>query len=266
MSFGRVLGAYLAETGYEVLRLSRAPIFVIPVLLLPVLLFLLFGVVIAGSMDPSMQPAASASSSPWARFGLNMASIMFVSLATMAVVMPALFGVGQTIAIERDQGLLKLKRAQPVPTGAYLIAKVLTQLVFASIAACTIAITALLASRLTFSAAQVWTIVGVLVAGNIPFCAMGLFIGTRASGAAAPGFMHLVFFPMMYLSGMFFPLPPALARWAVVWPTFHVTQLAYAAAGVKQFVFMPPSMSAGVLVGVTVILGGLALRKLARTG
>jgi ABC-2 type transport system permease protein len=184
----------------------------------------------------------------------------------MAVVMPALFGVGQLIAVERDQGLLRLKRAQPVPTGAYLLAKVLMQLIFAGIAASSIAVTALLASKVTFSTAQIWSVVGVLVAGNIPFCALGLFIGTRVSAGAAPGFTNLLFFPMMYLSGMFFPLPPSLAPWAVIWPTFHLTQLAYAAAGVKKLAIMPPLISLGVLVGITVIFGGLAVRRLARTG
>lgn len=180
--------------------------------------------------------------------------------------MPALFGIGSLLAVERDQGMLKLKRAQPVPAGAYLISKVLMQLVFATAAASVIAATALLVGKIAYCAAQVWIMVAVLVAGTVPFCALGLFIGTHVSGAAAPGLTHLVFFPMTYLSGLFFPLPPTLASWAVIWPAFHVTQLVYAAAGVKQLVFFPPLMSLAVLAGVTVIFGGLALHRLARTG
>ena len=32
--------------------------------------------------------------------------------------MPALFGIGVTLALERDMGLLRLKRAQPAPPAA----------------------------------------------------------------------------------------------------------------------------------------------------
>jgi ABC-2 type transport system permease protein len=266
MPLGRVLSAYLAETWFEVLRMSRAPLFVIPFLMLPILLYVLFGVVIAGAI-PSTPPAGAAPpAGPWADFGRNLATFLFVGIATMAVVGPALFGVGTSLAIERDQGLLRLKRAQPVPSGAYLIAKVVMQLIFATVAAGALALIAVFFTKITFTPVQVLSIVAVLVAATVPMCALGLFIGTHASGTSAPGLTHLVYFPMLYLSGLFFPLPPVLAKWAVIWPVFHITQLAYAAAGVRQLVFVPPLMSLGVLVGVTVILGGLALRRLARSG
>jgi ABC-2 type transport system permease protein len=42
--------------------------------------------------------------------------------------------------------------------------------------------------------------------------------------------------------------------------------VALGCAGVSEFSFMPPAISAAVLVGVTVIFGGLAIRRLARLG
>jgi ABC-2 type transport system permease protein len=260
-----VLRAYLLEIRFELQRMSRAPIFMIPFVVLPIFLYLLFGVVIGGTV-PAPSPAANVPADSWASFGRFLSTFMFVGIATMAVVGPALFGVGTALAIERDQGLLRLKRAQPAPAGSYLLAKIVMQLVFAILSAGAVAVTALLAGKIAFSATQVWAMVAVLTAGSVPFCAMGLFIGTHASAAAAPGLTHLLYFPMLYLSGLFFPLPPILQAWAVIWPTFHLTQLAYAAAGVKQLAFMPPLASIGVLVGVTVICGGLALRRLARIG
>jgi ABC-2 type transport system permease protein len=261
----RVLRAYLIEIRLELQRMTRAPIFMIPFVVLPIFLYVLFGVVIGGAV-PAPAPGAHVPASDWANFGKFLSTFMFVGIATMAVAGPALFGVGTALAIERDQGLLRLKRAQPVPAGSYLLAKIVMQLVFATLSASAVALTALLAGKITFSAGQVWTMVAVLTAGSVPFCALGLFIGTHASATAAPGLTHLLYFPMLYLSGLFFPLPPILQPWAVVWPTFHLTQLAYAAAGVKQLTFMPPLASVGMLAGVTVIFGGLALRRLARIG
>lgn len=78
MSPERVLRAYLAETWYEVRRMSRAPIFLIPILVLPILLFLLFGVVIGGSMGSGMPSSASAPASQWASFAINMANMQLM--------------------------------------------------------------------------------------------------------------------------------------------------------------------------------------------
>ena len=49
--------------------------------------------------------------------------------------------------MERDQGLLKLKRAQPVPAGAHLFAKMAMSMVFAALAAGSVAIAAVMAGR-----------------------------------------------------------------------------------------------------------------------
>jgi hypothetical protein len=57
-----------------------------------------------------------------------------------------------------------------------------------------------------------------------------------------------------------------MERWMVIWPAFHLNQLALGLAGVEQFSFVSPAIAGGVLVGVTVLFGGLAIRRLARVG
>jgi ABC-2 type transport system permease protein len=249
----RVLRAYLTEIRFELLRMTRAPVFVIPMVLLPFALYLLFGVVIAGaSPDAGAHP--------------EIGNFLFIGFATFAVIGPALFGVGCGIAVERDQGLLRLKRAMPTPAGGYLLAKVAMAAIFGALAAGSVGLTALLAGKTTLSAAQIATIVAVLVAGTLPFAALGLFIGTRVSGTASPGVMHVVYLPMVYLSGLFFPLPKALQSWSVIWPTLHLNRLAMAAAHLPLHGSPDPRLSALVLIAVTLVFGGLALRRLARSG
>ena len=254
MQLTRIMRAYLVEAKFDFLNALRAPIFVIPFLVLPVALFLLFGVVMTPEHAPEPAKAAEA--------GI----FLLAAFSSFAILGPSLFGVGCPIAVERDAGLLRLKRALPAPPGSYLIAKVLMQLAFATIGVTAVAIMALLTGKLTMSLSQVCIYDAVLVVGTIPFCAIGLFIGTHSSGTAAPGLTNLIFFPMMYLSGMFFPLPKFLQPWAIIWPTFHLNQVAFAAAGITQFRFFDPLMSLAALIGVTVLFGGLALRRLARVG
>lgn len=257
MGTTRLIRAYLMEAKLEFTRMARAPIFVVPFLLLPVLLYALFGIAMGTPESGAHLSAAAAA---------NVTNFMFAGFATFAVLGPALFGVGCPIALERDQGLLSLKRALPAPPGAYLVGKVLMQLAFAALAAGLLAAAALLGGKLALSAGQVWTLIGVLVAGTIPFCAIGLFVGTHVSGAAAPGITNLLYFPMLYLSGLFFPLPKVLARWAPIWPTFHLNRLALAASGATHLAPADRWMSIAILLAITGLFGAIALRKLARRG
>ena len=127
-------------------------------------------------------------------------------------------------------------------------------------------VAAKLAGKISFTAPQLLVLSATLMVGALPFCALGLFIGAHLSGGAAPGFTNLLYLPMLWLSGLFFPLPAFLQKWVVIWPAFHLQQLAVAAAGVGKYQFMPPQISAAVLLAVMVIFGGLAMRRLARVG
>jgi len=251
MSNGRFLRAYLIEAKYEFLAALRAPAFAVPFLILPAAVYLFFGVLIAGSSKDAPP---------------HIADFLLSGFAVFAVLGPALFGCGVGLALERESGLLRLKRAQPAPTGAHLVAKMLMAMAFAAIAAGSVLIAAVFAGKIGLSATQLLIMSVVFVAGSIPFSAIGLFIATHTSGNAAPGFANLVYFPMLYLSGLFIPLPKTLQHWTVIWPTFHLDQLALAAAGVKQYSFVNPLISAAVLLATTVVFGGLAIRQLQRKG
>ncbi len=251
MPLGRVLRAYLNEARYQFIQALRAPAFALPFLLLPVPLYLFFGVVMTGS-------------SPEVLAHPELANYIFSGWCCMAVMGPAIFGIGVGISMERDANLLKLKRALPLPPGSYLVAKMLMSIAFAALAVGTVTLTALVAGKLTLSAGALLAMAGVLVFGAVPFCAIGLFIGAFSSGNASPAFANLVYLPGMWLSGMFFPLPKVMQPWEAIWPAYHLDQTALAAAG------MPVEHSAfvtgGVLVCITVLFGGLAIRRLARSG
>lgn len=246
----RLLRAYCIEAGFETLAALRTVGFVIPFLVLPVAIYLLFGVLIAGNAG---------------EYGPGLANYLFSGFSVLAVIMPGIFSC-TIFATERQGQLLKLKRALPLPPAAIIMAKVAMVLVIAAIAITLVAMAALLAGQLTISISQVMIICAVLIVGAIPFCAIGLLIGTLVSGSAAPAWGNLVFLPMMWLSGLFIPLPEFLQSWVIIWPSFHLNQLALGLAGVDQFVYIPWAMAAAVLLGITVLCGGMAIRRLARIG
>ena len=251
MPIRRVLGAYLNEVKYESLRMLRSPGFSIPFLVLPIPVYLFFGVMLA---------APAVAKNP------GVANYLFSGFSVFAVMGPALFGVGCVLAIEREAGFLKLKRALPAPGGAHLIAKGAMAMVFAAAAVLTLLVAGSAVGRISLSASQLLVMTVVMTSGALPFAAIGLFIGAHVPANVAPAIANLVFLPMLWLSGLFIPLPKFLERWAVIWPAFHLNQAALGWAGVSEFSFLAPGISAAVLTGVTVIFGGLAIRRLARKG
>jgi ABC-2 type transport system permease protein len=251
MPLSRLVRAYLKESLSQFTQAVRAPAFAFPFLLLPVPLYLFFGVVMAGgSKEIAANPV--------------LMNYTFSAWCSMAVMGPAIFGIGIGLALERDANLLKLKRAMPLPPGSYLIAKVLMSLAFAAISVGLVTLAALAAGKLTLSPGGLIAMDAVLVLGAIPFCAIGLFIGAYASASAAPAYANLIYLPGLWLSGMFFPLPKFMQPWAVIWPAFHLNMTALAAGGMK--VGVSPLLTGAVLVSISVLFGGLAIRRLAHTG
>lgn len=251
MAFTRILRAYLTDAKYEALRMLRAPAFAIPFLVIPVPIYLLFGVVVSGDAI-AKNPAIG--------------NVLFVGFSVMAIMGPSLFGVGSTLAPERDAGLTKLKRALPQPAGSHLLAKFLMAMFFALVVMGLMIAAGVLAGKTTFSAGDYAALTALLVIGCLPFCAIGLAIGAYFSGGAAPGITNLIYLPMIYLGGLFIPLPAFMQKWVVIWPAFHLQQLAVWLVGVDRYTFQEPLYSALMLVCVTMLFGSLAIRRLARVG
>ncbi len=177
---------------------------------------------------------------------------------------PALFGFGITIAMEREQGLLKFKRAVPTPPAAYLLAKMLMAVVFAILITFMLIAAAVALGHLPLTALQTLELIIINILGVLPFCALGLYLGTLVSGRSAPGVVHLVYQPMLYLSGLFFPLPRSFQLAAPIWPAFYAQQLVFRAIGAPSR--GPAILHVAVLAGFTVLFTTLATRRLARIG
>src|SRR5690606_26550210 len=123
-------------------RGRRPPALAIPFLVIPLAIYLLFGVLIIGD---------SAAESEW---GPGIANFLFSGFAAVGAMMPGIFS-GTLLAQERDAALLKLKRALPMPPGAYLIAKTAMSMGLAAIAVTVVVVAALAAGKVTISVTPV---------------------------------------------------------------------------------------------------------------
>jgi ABC-2 type transport system permease protein len=225
----------------------RAPAFAGPFLVMPIALYFFFGL-----LGSEMGRSGDIPPGPW----------MFTGFTVMGIMGPGLFGFGMGLAIERELGLMRLKRALPMPKGAYLLAKMFMSMMFAALVAVELAVAAAFVSPVPLTLSQVAGVGIVSVLGTLPFCAIGLFIGARVTGSSAPAFVNLVYIPLMYVSGLFFPVPESI-RWVALFsPSFHLNQLALHAAGTPSI--LGPSVNVAALAGVTVLFAGLTVRRLTR--
>jgi ABC-2 type transport system permease protein len=249
MPASRVLRAYLTEAKYESVRMLRTPAFAIPFLGLPVMLFLLIGVVLFGDAirnDP------------------NASKFVFAAFAVLGVMGPGMFGFGMALAIEREQGLLKLKRAFPMPPPAYLVAKMLMAMLFGVIVMITMIAAALTAGNLPLTPGQSLKVTVICVLGTLPFSAIGMLIGSLASGRSSIAYVNVIYQVMMHLSGLFYPLPKFLQTIAPVWPTHHLQQLVLSATGAPSR--GSATIHVAVLAAMTLLFTLFAVRRLARVG
>jgi ABC-2 type transport system permease protein len=247
MTFQRTLRAYWLEAKYELMRLLRMPAYAIPMMPLPIFLYVLVGLLVVGP---------NAESDP------RLSVFMFAAFSVFAITSPGMYGFGQAFALERQSGVLTLKRTQPLPSGAYLIAKMVSALICVAIVMSILIVLATSFGNVALSSPQIIQILLTSLLGIAAFSAIGLFIGSLVSGAAAPGIVNLIYFPMMYLSGTFFPLPEMLAPWAMIWPTFYLDQIFFAIILGESVLSL--QMCAGVLVAVTIFFASLAAHRLAR--
>lgn len=243
----RVFRAYLAEIRSECLRYLRAPSFILPMTLFSTVFYLMFGVLLNHA-------------------GSDASRYLLASYTTFGVIGPGLFGFGVSLAIERDGGLLTLKRALPMPPGAYLLGKMVMAMIVASLVVVTLLTLGLTLGGVSLGPLRVLAMLAIGATGVLPFCALGMFVGTLIKGQGAPGLLNLVYLPMAFLSGLWLPLsmlPKALQVLAPIWPSYHLNQLTLAVVGMGAGPLWPHVLA---LLAYAAVFLALATRRLRRLG
>jgi ABC-2 type transport system permease protein len=242
--------SYLAEARAEALRTWRTPAFVLPTLLFPLVFYVLFALLLPGRWGELDKPL-----------------YLLATYGVFGIMGPALFGFGVGVAIERQNGWLALKQVAPVPPGAYLFAKLCMSLGFGLLVVLLLSAAAWIAGEFRVDPLRWLALLGVLTVGTLPFCALGLFIGSWARGEGAAAIVNIIFLPMAVLSGLWIPLqvfPAWLGESAVIWPAWHLAQIALAVVGQAQDVAI--GWHAAILACFAIGFLALAARRLQAEG
>jgi ABC-2 type transport system permease protein len=218
----------------EVRRYRRIPEYFIGVVVLPIILYAMCGRRDAGKVLP---------------LGTDVGAMMFVSICCYGVVSEALFSFGGELATERSTGWLRRLRATPMPMWVYFAGKVALNLVFRLVSLGGMAAVAVAAGHVTFDLSTLIATCTILLTGVVAFSTVGSAIAYWVRPRAVSTIVNLVFLPLSFLSGFFYPLdqlPGVFAKVAQVLPTYHFGQLAWGVKASAQDVASfgnPPSGS-----------------------
>ena len=182
---------------------------------LPVIFFLIFGAVYGNDRIKSEGNVRAASFLEAGMIGYGVAATCFA-------------GLGITLVVRRESGILKRIRATPLPAFTYLLAVLAsTFVVFLIEALLIIAI-----GRVLFSVSvpeRLLSLAGVLAIGALTFAALGLGItGLVRSAEGSSAVINAVYLPMAIISGTFFTpkaYPEFLRVIADILPLTHYTAL-----------------------------------------
>jgi ABC-2 type transport system permease protein len=224
----------LKETQYELARLLRTRAYSLSVIGFPVMFYLIFGM---------------------ANRGHRGAQYLIAGYACMGVVSACLFGIGLALAMERAQGWLDLKRASPMPRFAYLGAKVVSCAAFGLIIAIVLVLLGTTLGGVTVTGREVVSLATVVLAGAVPFTAMGFLIAYLVPPNAGPAVINLFYLPLSFASGFWMPvsnLPHWMQAVAPALPTYHLAQIALAIFGFAPATGM--ALHWAVLGGFTLLM------------
>ena len=216
------MNIYWKETKYEFLKMLRNPRFGLSALTMPLLFYILYAVIMYKSRHFG---------------GANISSYMLATFGSFGVMGACLFGIGLNLANERGLGWLEVKRASPLPLAIYFLAKLTIGLLFGVAEVAALFALGIGLADVRLAPLDALRMFGILVAGSIPFGALGLALGYLAKPDSAPVVVNLICLPLSFFSGLWMPvelLPKALQHTAVYLPPYHLSRLALGVLGVDR--------------------------------
>src|SRR5215472_12854845 len=184
---GHTLAIYLKEAKYEFLKYLRLRVYTISVLSFPIMFYVLFGLVLNANQLIA---------------GTRVSVYLIPSYGTFGVIAASLFATAAGLAADRGLGWLEVKRASPMPPFAYFVAKLFTSVIFSSAVVLALFTLGIAFGGVRLPLGEFAALFGTLVAGSIPFSAMGLALGYFTGPNSAPPTINLIYLPMSFCSGL----------------------------------------------------------------
>jgi ABC-2 type transport system permease protein len=169
-----------------------------------------------------------------------------------------------TVVQQRELGILKRRRATPMPAWALIVSQSLTVVLMAIGTVALLLIVGAIAFGVHIPSNGIVALVLGVIGGAFAFCGLGYALSTFADSAdSAQPMIQLITFPLFFISGIWIPLeelPTVLQVIAKIFPVEHVADLVH-----RAFVGAVPTgpvlLDFAVLVGWAVLGAVVAAKR-----
>jgi ABC-2 type transport system permease protein len=135
------------------------------------------------------------------------------AIITFAIVNASFTTLAMTVAIARDEGLLKRVRGTPLPSTTYLGARVLHSILVGLLLAAIVALFGAIAFGVELRLGSLPELILVLVLGAASFAALGLAAaGLIPSSQSAPAVVNAIVLPLLFISNVFIYIEDGMLR------------------------------------------------------
>ena len=135
------------------------------------------------------------------------------AIITFAIVNASFTTLAMTVAIARDEGLLKRVRGTPLPTTTYLGARVLHSIILGLLLAAIVALFGAIVFGVDLRLGQLPALLLVLILGAASFAALGLAAaGLIPSSQSAPAVVNAIVLPLLFISNVFIYIEDGILR------------------------------------------------------
>lgn len=241
------MNAYMRLIAFDLRLYLRDWLTIFWVLIYPVLMLVIFGSMYGDQVDPET--------------GKRFIVTYVPALCVLNVISVALFTLSINMITHRENGTLRRYRVTPIRSSAVLLSHSIQGLLLVFAGALEIILVAKLIWDIEISPSALITLLGCLLFGCIAFFGLGFAMSGLANNpGAASGLAMIIFFPMLFLSGVTMPvklLPQVMQSISEWLPMTYMVKLAQ---GVWQGTALSSfGMEFAVLGGSAIIFTGLAL-------
>ena len=157
----------------------------------------------------------------------NQSTYYVVSMASFAVITACYTNIAISVTFQRDSGVLKRTRGTPLPSWAYLSARVLHAMIIAFV----LVIICGLFGKIAYGAdiptgLPLLQVIVIVFIASMSFAALGLALTAAIPNAdASPAIVNATVLPLLFLSGVFIPVTDSSPLWvrtvSAVFPVKH---------------------------------------------
>ena len=209
------LALLLHQARYDVLASMRSPRARFFSFVFPVVFLVIFASVFGGSGHTTVDGTR-----------VKLSQFFVGGIMAMSIITIAYAGLVVTISSAREAGVLKRRRATPVPPAILIGGQALSTLATAAIASTVLLVVARVGYGVGFSIGALAALGITLIFGTVMFSCLGYAIaGMIGSPDAAQPVVQITMLPLYFISGVFVPsasLSPTLRHIAEVFPVEHL--------------------------------------------